>query len=208
MRHLAAADADWAALIQRVGRCGLKLKPEREPYHALIRAIAYQQLHGRAAEAILARFLALYPDTDFPAPQQVLATEQILMRGCGLSASKVVAIQGIAAATVDGIVPPLALAATLTDEELIVRLITLRGVGRWTVEMLLLFTLGRPDVLPVDDFAVREGWRFMKGFPVQPKPKALAEIGLAWSPYRSTAAWYLWRASELAKLSPTLTKPP
>jgi DNA-3-methyladenine glycosylase II len=197
--HLAASDLDWAALIARIGPCTLSLKAQRQPYEALVRAIAYQQLHGRAAEAILGRFLALYPGKPFPLPEDVLATEEAAMRACGFSASKVVTIQGIAAGAQNGVVPTLQAADTLSDEELIARLVTLRGVGRWTVEMLLMFTLGRPDILPVDDFGVREGWRVLKVLDAQPKPKALAEIGKAWSPYRSTAAWYLWRAAEEGK---------
>lgn len=207
-RHLAAADPDWAALITDIGPCGLKPRPEREPYEALVRAIAYQQLHGRAAEAILARFFALYPGSLFPSPEEVLATEENVFRSCGFSASKIVSIRGIAAATLDGLVPPLEIAAGLPDEELIARLVTLRGVGRWTVEMFLMFGLGRPDILPVDDFGVREGWRVLKALPSQPKPRVLAGIGLAWSPYRSTAAWYLWRAAEQAKAASKAYKNP
>jgi DNA-3-methyladenine glycosylase II len=197
--HLAASDPDWAALITRIGPCTLALKDQRSPYEALVRAIAYQQLHGRAAEAILGRFLALYPEKPFPLPEDILATEEAVMRACGFSASKVVSIQGIAAGAQNGVVPTLQAAGSLSDEELIARLVTLRGVGRWTVEMLLMFTLGRPDILPVDDFGVREGWRVLKALDAQPKPKVLAEIGKAWSPYRSTAAWYLWRAVEEGK---------
>lgn len=201
LQHLAACDPDWAALIARIGPCDLKPRREREPYEALVRAIAYQQLHGRAAEAILARFLALYPGAAFPSPAQVLATEDNLLRACGFSASKIASIRGIAQGTLDGLVPSLAVAADVPDAELIARLVTLRGVGRWTVEMFLIFGLGRPDILPVDDFGVREGWRVLKALPEQPKPKALAGIGLAWSPYRSTAAWYLWRAAEQARIA-------
>lgn len=200
-RHLADLDPDWAALIAKVGPCGLRLRPERDPYEALVRAIAYQQLHGRAAEAILTRFLALYPDSAFPTPAQLLATEEPLLRACGFSASKIASIRGIATATQNGLVPSLVVAQELDDEALIARLVQLRGVGRWTVEMFLIFTLGRPDVLPVDDFGVREGWRALKSLPAQPKPKELAEIGKAWSPYRTVAAWYLWRSAELAKVS-------
>lgn len=201
-QYLAAIDSDWAALIARVGPYGLQTH-QRELYEALVRAIAYQQLHGRAAEAILSRFFALYPNSAFPLPAEVLATEETLLRACGFSAAKIASIRGIAAAVLAGQIPPLALAATLSDEELIARLVQLRGVGRWTVEMLLIFTLGRPDVLPVDDFGVREGWRVLKSLSEQPKPKALAEIGKAWSPYRTAAAWYLWRAAEQAKISAT-----
>jgi DNA-3-methyladenine glycosylase II len=198
-RHLAALDADWADLIARVGPCGLVPRAEREPYEALVRAIAHQQLHGRAAEAILGRFLALYPQAAFPPPAAVLATEDTVLRGCGFSLSKIAAIRGIALAAKEGVVPTRQEAEALSDEALVDRLVTLRGVGRWTVEMLLIFALGRPDVLPVDDFGVREGWRVLKKLEKQPRPRELAETGKAWSPYRSTAAWYLWRAAELAK---------
>lgn len=194
--HLAAADPDLAALITRVGPCRLQLHPRREPYEALVRAIAHQQLHGRAAEAILGRFIGLYPATAFPAPAQLLATEETLLRGAGFSMAKIATIRGIAAAAEDGVVPNLREAKRLADAELVERLVRLRGVGRWTVEMLLIFTLARTDVLPVDDFGVREGWRRIKGLAAQPKPRALAEIGGTWSPWRSVAAWYLWRAAE------------
>ena len=194
--HLAAADSDLAALIARVGPCRLQLHPQREPYEALVRAIAHQQLHGRAAEAILGRFTALYPGRAFPQPAQLLATEETLLRSVGFSMAKIATIRGIAAATLDGVVPGLREAKRLPDAALIQRLVTLRGVGRWTVEMLLIFTLGRTDVLPVDDFGVREGWKRIKGLAAQPKPRELAQIGAAWSPWRSVAAWYLWRAAE------------
>jgi len=198
-QYLAASDPDWQTLIHHVGPYDPKLKPEREPYEALIRAIAHQQLHGKAAEAILARFTALYPHTPFPSPADIDVTEDTQLRACGFSFSKIAAIRGIVTATSDGAIPSLQEAKILSDEELIKRLITLKGIGRWTVEMFLMFTLARPDILPVDDFGVREGWRLMKSLPEQPKPKALAAIGEAWSPYRSTAAWYLWRAVEFYK---------
>lgn len=200
--HLANADADWARLIAQVGSCGLQSHSEREPYEALIRAIAHQQLHGRAAEAITKRFLALYQDVAFPSPANILATDESVMRSCGFSANKVNTIRGIAEKTLEGLVPMRKEALSLTDDELIERLITLRGVGRWTVEMILIFTLDRPDVLPVDDFGVREGWRVLKSLEQQPRPKELASLGKAWSPYRSVAAWYLWQAANQAKLAP------
>ena len=199
--HLSNADSDWTRLIEQVGPCGLQSHSKREPYEALIRAIAYQQLHGRAAEAITGRFLALYPDVSFPSPANILATDENILRGCGFSAAKVTTIRGIAEKTLDGLVPLRSVALTLSDEELIARLVTLRGVGRWTVEMILIFTLARPDVLPVDDFGVREGWRVLKSLDKQPLPKELNRIGQAWSPYRSVAAWYLWQAANQAKLA-------
>jgi DNA-3-methyladenine glycosylase II len=199
--HLAATDTDFALLIEKVGPCGLKPKTDREPYEGLVRSIAYQQLHARAAEAIFGRFLVLYPDEAFPSPASILATDAPVMRACGFSGAKIATIRGIAEKMLDGTVPTRSAALMLSDEELIERLVTLRGVGRWTVQMLLIFTLERPDVLPVDDFGVREGWRLLKSLEQKPTPKELARIGEAWSPYRSTAAWYLWRASELLRKS-------
>jgi DNA-3-methyladenine glycosylase II len=198
VRHL-QSDPAFAELIRRVGRPRLGIQRQRSPYEALMRAIAHQQLHGKAAEAILARFAALYPGGLFPAPDLVLATDDAALRGCGFSGSKIVALRDICAKTLDGTVPTRRASARLSDTALIERLVTIRGVGRWTVEMLLIFTLGRPDVLPVDDFGVREGYRVLHGLDAQPKPKALAEIGLAWAPFRSLATWYLYRAAEEAK---------
>ena len=198
LSHL-RTDKLFAALIRRVGPPRLGIQRRRSPYEALVRAIAHQQLHGRAAEAILARFEALYPDCTFPTPDQVLATRDEALRACGFSGSKIAAIRDICARTLDGTVPDRRASARIPDEELIERLTSIRGVGRWTVEMLLIFTLGRPDVLPVDDFGVREGYRLLYRLDAQPKPRALAECGLAWAPYRSTAAWYLWRASDEGK---------
>lgn len=198
MRHL-GQEPRFAALIGRVGRPRLAIQRQRSPYEALVRAIAHQQLHGKAAEAILRRFAELFPGEGFPAPEAVLATADAALRGCGFSAGKIAAIRDICAKTIDGTVPARRHCHRLSDEALIERLTTIRGVGRWTVEMLLIFTLGRPDVLPVDDFGVREGYRVLHGLEAQPKPKMLAEIGLAWAPYRSIATWYLYRAAEEAK---------
>ena len=198
LAYLAARDADLAALIARTGPCTLRIVP-REPYEALVRAIAHQQLHSRAAEAILGRMLALFPGVNFPDPGQLHAADEASLRACGFSASKLAALRDICARTLDGTVPDRTTADALPDEELIQRLTVVRGVGRWTVEMLLISTMGRPDVLPVDDFGIREGWRLIKRLPAQPRPRELAEIGQAWAPYRSTAAWYLWRASDEGK---------
>jgi DNA-3-methyladenine glycosylase II len=197
LRHL-RRDAVLKRVIRQVGPFALK-PARRQPYEALVRAIAHQQVHGRAAEAILGRFMALCLEPGFPPPEAVLALTPEAMRGAGLSANKVLAIRDIAEKAALGVIPNRAAARRLSDEVLIERLVALRGVGRWTVEMLLIFTLGRADILPVDDFGVREGYRVAAGLPEQPKPKALAEIGEAWAPYRTTAAWYLWRAADLAK---------
>ena len=197
LKHL-RRDAALKRVIRQVGPCTL-VPAKRQPYEALVRAIAHQQVHGRAAEAILGRFLALCDAPDFPTPDAVLARTPEAMRGCGFSANKVLAIRDIAEKAAAGIVPSRAAARLLSDEALIERLLPLRGVGRWTVEMLLIFTLGRPDILPVDDFGVREGYRVAAGLDEQPKPRAFAAIGEAWAPYRTTAAWYFWRAADLHK---------
>ena len=196
--HL-SSDPRFAALIRRVGRPRLGIDRQRGPYEALMRAIAHQQLHGRAAEAILGRFTALYPGEAFPNPDSVLTTDETALRGCGFSGPKVAALRDICAKTLDGTVPTRRISARLTDAELIERLTSIRGVGRWTVEMLLIFTLGRPDVLPIDDFGVREGYRVLYELDAQPKPRELATLGEAWAPYRSIATWYLYRAVEEAR---------
>ncbi len=201
IRHL-SRDRAFARLIRRVGppRLAAEIDRRQSPYEALMRAIAYQQLHARAAEAILARFLALHPGcAGFPEPAMVLAHPEDALRGCGFSAGKVASLRDICVHALNGTIPTRNDAARLSDAALIERLTAIRGVGRWTVEMLLIFGLGRPDVLPVDDFGVREGFRALHGLEQQPKPRALAELGAAWAPYRSFAAWYLWRAAEAAK---------
>ncbi|MFK8331297.1 DNA-3-methyladenine glycosylase family protein [Pseudomonas sp. BJa5] len=190
---LASLDPHWAAHVQAIGPCQHQPRPNRDPYQALVRAIAYQQLHVKAGDAILGRFLALYPDCDFPSPAQVLATTPEKLRACGFSASKLATIQGIARAREEGLVPDHDQALALNDEQLIERLVSLRGVGRWTVEMLLIYTLERMDILPADDFGVREGYRRLQGLETQPKRRQMIELGQAWSPYRTVAAWYLWR---------------
>ena len=190
---LSSLDDDWARHIATIGPCLHAAKPAREPYEALIRAIAYQQLHAKAGDAILGRFLGLYPGAGFPAPEQVLATDETALRGCGFSATKLASIRGIAQAALDGVVPTREAALATSDEALIDRLVTLRGVGRWTVEMLLIYTLERSDILPADDFGVRDGYRRLKRLETPPTRKQMAEIGQAWRPYRTVAAWYLWR---------------
>jgi DNA-3-methyladenine glycosylase II len=196
---LASIDADWARLVTQLGPCGHLPRPEREPFEALVRAVAYQQLHVKAGDAILGRLLALHPQQPFPSPSQLLDTAIDILRGCGFSARKIETIHGIAAATLSGVVPNLADAQRLSDDELIARLSALKGIGRWTVEMFLIYSLARPDILPVDDFGVREGYRLLKSLDVAPTPKAMALIGEAWSPHRTAAAWYLWRVPRPAK---------
>lgn len=192
-KFLSELDEDWARHIAAIGPCRHEAKPAREPYEALVRAIAYQQLHAKAGDAILGRLLALYPEVSFPAPEQLLATDPDMQRACGFSASKLATIRGIAQATLDGVVPSLEEARSLPDTALIERLVSLRGVGRWTVEMFLIYSLERSDILPVDDFGVREGYGRLKGMEKAPTPRQMRDIGEAWSPYRTVAAWYLWR---------------
>ncbi|WP_122049035.1 DNA-3-methyladenine glycosylase [Asaia bogorensis] len=182
----------------RIGPCRLRGADGKTPYQALIRAIIGQQLHGRAAEAILGRVCAL-SGGDMPEPGFLLSLPEETLRGCGLSAAKFAALRGLAQATLEGTVPGAEEASVLPDETLIARLITLRGVGRWTVEMLLIFTLGRQDVLPVDDFAVRAGWQKLRGLDASPRPAQLRVEGERFAPWRSALAWYLWRLSEEGK---------
>ena len=193
---LANLDSDWAQLIEMVGPCSLQTKPAREPYEALIRAVAYQQLHAKAGDAILGRLLLPF-DQRFPSPQQLLATSFDTLRACGFSAKKIESLKGVAAATLNGVVPSRAEAERMTDEALIAQLITLKGIGRWTVEMMLIFTLARMDVLPADDFGVAEGYMRLKKLPARPNPKKIRDIGELWKPYRSIATWYLWRVPKL-----------
>ena len=194
---LAKLDADWAQLIALVGPCSFTPKPAREPYEALIRAVAYQQLHAKAGDAILNRLLSIYGH-EFPSPHQLLSASFEALRACGFSAKKIETISGIASAALTGIVPTRTQADLMTDEDLIARLVTLKGIGRWTVEMLLIFTLERMDVLPADDFGVAHGYQRLKKLATAPKRKELSEIAQAWSPYRTIASWYLWRVPKIA----------
>jgi 3-methyladenine DNA glycosylase/8-oxoguanine DNA glycosylase len=165
---------------------------------ALVTAVTHQQLNGTAAQTILKRVLALYPGKRFPTPEDVLATPDDRLRTAGLSRAKVAAIKDIAAKTVTGVIPESRGAISkLSNEEILERLTSVRGVGPWTVEMLLMFTLGRLDVLPVTDYGVRKGFALTFGWKDLPTPKELLEYGERWRPHRSTAAWYLWRALEL-----------
>jgi DNA-3-methyladenine glycosylase II len=198
VRHLSRVDPVMGALIRRVGPCGLAVR-KHSPFETLVRAIAHQQVHGRAARAILGRFIALFPGRRFPTPADIVGVSARKMRRAGFSRAKIRSIKDIARKARAGVVPTRAECHRLSDEELIERLTALRGVGQWTVEMLLIFTLGRPDVLPVDDFGVREGFRVAYGRRSQPKPRQLRRYGERWRPHRSAAAWYLWRAVEQAQ---------
>ena len=195
-RHL-ARDPVMGRVIARHGPCAL-VPRKLSPYESLLRAIAHQQLHGRAAESILARFVELSGNGRFPSPETVLALRTTAMRRCGFSQAKARAIRDIARHAVSGVVPTKRGCARLSDDELIERLTAIWGVGRWTVEMLLIFRLGRPDVLPVDDYGVRKGFAVAFGRSALPTPKELTAYGERWAPYRTVASWYLWRAAELA----------
>jgi DNA-3-methyladenine glycosylase II len=206
LEHLARADPVLGGLIRAVGPCRLATEPDCHPFQTLARAIAHQQLNGTAANTILRRLVDSCGAGVFPTPEQVLAASVESLRAAGFSFAKVAALRDLAEKTVATLVPDAATLLQLTDEEIIRRLTQVRGIGRWTVEMLLVFQLGRPDVLPVDDFGVRSGFQAAYGLGRLPRPQVLALWGERWKPYRTTAAWYLWRALEL-KRAGTLPAP-
>jgi DNA-3-methyladenine glycosylase II len=193
-RHLAATDPRFAALIAKARPYDVAAQSLVRPFHSLAESIAYQQLSGKAAATIFGRVRALYPGRKWLDPKLVLATADEKLRGCGLSGSKTAALKDLAAKTLDGTVPSGRVLARMKDEEIIERLTAVRGIGRWTVEMLLIFELGRLDVWPVADYGVQKG--FAKTFSRKklPTTKQFARIGEKWRPYRSVAAWYFWRA--------------
>jgi 3-methyladenine DNA glycosylase/8-oxoguanine DNA glycosylase len=193
-RHLAGTDARMAALMARSRRFEITPSLSLRPFDALAESIAYQQLSGKAAATIWGRVRALYPRKKYLDPKLVLATPDKKLRAAGLSGSKVAALKDLAAKTLDGTVPTARALAKMSDEEIIERLITVRGIGRWTVEMLLLFDLGRPDVWPVADYGVQKGFAKTFGKRKLPTAKQMLKHGKKFQPYRSAAAWYFWRA--------------
>jgi DNA-3-methyladenine glycosylase II len=197
LRHLRRVDPVMAELIRQSGPFTLAPVRRRGPYEALVRAGAHQHLTGKVAETILGRLVMLYGGDDYPTPEQLLATPDRFLHGVGFSRAKTAALKDIAAKTLDGSIPPRRSLARMKDEAIIQRLVMTRGVGRWTVEMFLMFTLGRPDVLPVDDYGLRFGYQIAYRKRVLPKPRVLARLGEIWAPYRTTASWYLWRAVDL-----------
>jgi DNA-3-methyladenine glycosylase II len=199
LKHLSAVDPVMKKLIAEHGRCKLEHEPRRLPFQSLVQAVAHQQLNGTAANTILTQFKKLFPKSRFPKPEDLANVTDEQIRACGFSFSKIAAIRDIAEKTLDGTIPSSREIAKLADEEIIGRLTAARGVGRWTVEMLLIFQLGRKDVLPVDDFGVRNGFRVAYKKREMPKPKELLAFGKKWRPHRTTAAWYLWRAADAAK---------
>src|SRR5215217_7505310 len=197
--HLCKVDPVLRRVIRQVGPFLLKPKVRRPPFESLVRAITYQQLHDRAAECILGRFTALFPGCRFPTPEALLAVPPDALRGVGFSHAKVLALRDLAAKTLDGTVPSGRAIRALADDAIIERLVAVRGIGRWTVEMVLIFQLGRPDVLPIDDFGLRNGFRIAYRRPALPTPKEMLQYGDRWRPHRTAAAWYLWRAVDLGK---------
>jgi len=193
-QHLTATDPRLAVLIARSLRYNIKPAVHIRPFDALAESIAYQQLSGKAAATIFGRVRALYPRRKYLDPKKILVTPDETFRAAGLSRNKIAALKDLAAKTIDGTVPAGRALIRMSDDEIIARLITVRGIGRWTIEMLLLFDLGRPDVWPVDDYGVRKGFAKTFGKRKLPTPKQLMKLGEQWRPYRSVAAWYFWRA--------------
>ncbi len=185
-----------ASLIDQVGACTMTVHT-LPPYEALVQSIVYQQLNGRAAATILGRVLAIYAPKAFPDPQDVLATDDAILRAAGLSRAKTLAVKSLAEHALKGVVPTRAQAARLPNDVLIERLTQVRGIGRWTVEMFLIFGLGRPDVWPILDFGVRKGLGLTFGKRGIPTAKQALPYFRKFSPYSSVAAWYFWRACEL-----------
>ena len=182
-------------LICEHGPCGLVPKTRRSPFQSLVLAVAHQQLNGTAANTILARFRKLFPDRHFPKPQDLAEVTDTQIRACGFSFAKIASIRDIAAKTLEGVVPDSRSIVKLSDDEIVARLTEVRGVGRWTVEMLLIFQLGRPDVLPADDYGLRTGFKIVFKKRELPAPRDILSHGERWRPYRTTASWYLWQAA-------------
>jgi DNA-3-methyladenine glycosylase II len=201
-RHLAAKDEKLAELISATAPFETRYAGDT-PYEALLKAIAYQSISGKAASTIFGRVKALSGNGRPPAPEQMLKLPTALLRKAGLSAAKILAMKDLARKTLQGIVPTREEAEKLSDRELIERLDSVRGIGAWTVEMFLIFNLGRPDVLPIHDLGVKKGWAVTYGKKHMPKPKELLAFGERWRPYRTVASWYMWRAFQRAGYTAT-----
>ena len=196
-RHLAESDPTLGELIARVGAFGLRPQPTQSLFAAIARAIVYQQLSGTAAATILGRVKAIYAPKRFPTPRDILATPPERLRAAGLSTAKTAALRDLAERCLDRTVPALSRVRLMDDEAIIERLIQVRGVGRWTAEMLLMFRLGRADVLPVSDLGIRKGFALTFGSRTLPAAVTIARRAERWRPYRSVACWYLWRACDI-----------
>jgi DNA-3-methyladenine glycosylase II len=195
---LASKDDHLARLIEETVEFQIEMESTDSPYEALLESIAYQSISGKAAATIFARIKALGSNARAPTPQEMLKIRKPVLRKAGLSGAKILAMKDLAQKTIDGVVPTMEEAQHLSDEELIERLVSVRGIGAWTVEMFLIFRLGRPDVLPIHDLGVKKGWSVTYGKKSMPKPKELLAFGERWRPYRTLASWYMWRAFERA----------
>jgi DNA-3-methyladenine glycosylase II len=213
LAHLKARDAKLGALIDRVGEFRLRLDASPSPFESLLESIIYQQLHGKAAATIHGRVRGYFGGD--PTPQAMIDTPDERLRAAGVSGNKIKAMKDLAVKTLDGTVPSHAAIRKMPDADIVERLTEVRGIGPWTVEMLLIFRMGRPDVLPVTDYGVRKGYaltfmRVPKSRPVAaedlPKPDAVFKRGMRWKPFRSVASWYLWRACDQAKTPATDSK--
>lgn len=198
VKHLSAVDEKLKALIDETAGFKMDEDPLASPYEALLEAITYQSISGKAAATIFARIVALGSNGRVPSPQEILKIRKPALRKAGLSGAKIAAVKDLAAKTISGVVPSLEEAHKLSDDELVERLTSVRGIGAWTVEMFLIFRLGRPDVLPIHDLGVQKGWSITYGKKHQPKPKELLAFGERWRPYRTVASWYMWRAVQRA----------
>lgn len=198
---LSAADQRLARVIEQAGPFSLRPQKMQSPFQALLRAIVYQQLSGKAAATILGRVHDLFPGRRGIHPQAMLDISDELLRQAGMSRAKVLAVKDLAAKTLEGTVPTLARLRKMDDDEIVSRLVSVRGIGRWTVEMLLIFRLGRPDVLPAADLGVRRGFMLTYKKRQMPPPTDILRHGERWRPYRSVASWYLWRSVDLHRRS-------
>ena len=196
--HITKDDPRLAALIEKSIEFKLNIDEEQTPYESLLRAIAYQSIAGKAAAVIFGRIKALGTNGRCPTPEELLRVRTQKLRKAGLSAAKIAAARDLAQKTIDGTVPTMEDAQKMSDRELVDRLISVRGIGAWTVEMFLIFRLGRPDVLPIHDYAVQKGFALTYRKRRIPKPKELARFGERWRPWRTVASWYMWRAVDVA----------
>ncbi len=198
METLAAKDAQLAGLIKDAPEFRIETDGSESPYEVLLESISYQSISGKAAATIFGRIKALSGNGRPPSPEEMLKLRKPVLRKAGLSGAKILAMKDLARKTLEGVVPTYDEALTMSDEELVKRLVSVRGIGAWTVEMFLIFRLGRPDVLPVHDLGVKKGWSVTYGKKHMPKPKELLAFGERWRPYRTVASWYMWRAFERA----------
>lgn len=198
LRHLSDRDEILKCLIAETRAFAIDAEAGQSPYEVLVEAIVYQSISGKAAATIYERIKALGENGRPPMPEKMLKVPSAKLRKAGLSGAKVKAMKDLAAKTIAGIVPAHDQAVKLSDEELVQRLVSVRGIGAWTVEMFLIFRLGRPDVLPIHDLGVKKGWSVAYGKKHMPKPQELLKFGERWRPYRTVASWYMWRAFERA----------